>query len=725
MKKQLIATGDYDAVIIGHSQFEKIPLSAERQERLIQEQMDEIEEAIEEAKAQVGEHFTVKQLEKLRKSLKQKLEKLQGADRKDDVVTFEQLGVDRLFVDESQAFKNLYLYTKMRNVAGLSTSEAQKSSDMFGKCRYLDEITGGRGVIFATGTPLSNSMTEMYTLMRYLQYNTLQQKGLTHFDAWASTFGETTTAIELAPEGTGYRARTRFAKFFNLPELIAMFKEAADIKTSDQLHLPVPDAKFETVVVKPSEIQQDMVQALSERAAEVHSGSVDPSVDNMLKITSDGRKIGLDQRLMNSALPDDPNSKLNACVNNVLRIWNDTKEQKLTQLIFCDMSTPKGDGSFNVYDDIRSKLLTAGVPEQEIEFIHNADAFIVATHTDRHHIHNHVIFNSTALDGTRKFRDFFFSALAVQRLSDLICLEHQLSVIEIKPYRERQKRTLYPPKESNRDRLCGIIDSILTEKPKDYEDFLQKLEQQGYEVKRGKYTSVKGARQKRFIRFKTLGAGYSEDELKAVIAGKAEHHPHQKQPPQEQPFQLLVNIQAKLSEGKSEGYARWAKKYNLKEMSKTLIFLQEHKIGSTDELNERAAAATEKYHQLGDSIKASENRLAEIAVLKAHITNYAKTRPVYDAYRKTGYSKRFLETHRTEITLHKAAKAAFDEANLKKLPKVKELDAEYSKLLTEKKVRYPDYRKAREEMQELVKAQKNIELFFAEEKDAQEKQQTR
>ena len=368
-----IATGDYDAVIIGHSQFEKIPLSAERQERLIQEQMDEIEEAIEEAKAQVGEHFTVKQLEKLRKSLKQKLEKLQATDRKDDVVTFEQLGVDRLFVDESQAFKNLYLYTKMRNVAGLSTSEAQKSSDMFGKCRYLDEITGGRGVIFATGTPLSNSMTEMYTLMRYLQYNTLQQKGLTHFDAWASTFGETTTAIELAPEGTGYRARTRFAKFFNLPELMAMFKEAADIKTSDQLHLPVPDAKFETVVVKPSEIQQDMVQALSERAAEVHSGSVDPSVDNMLKITSDGRKIGLDQRLMNSALPDDPNSKLNACVNNVLRIWNDTKEQKLTQLIFCDMSTPKGDGSFNVYDDIRSKLLNAGVPEQEIEFIHNAD----------------------------------------------------------------------------------------------------------------------------------------------------------------------------------------------------------------------------------------------------------------------------------------------------------------------------------------------------------------
>ena len=368
-----IATGDYDAVIIGHSQFEKIPLSAERQERLIQEQMDEIEEAIEEAKAQVGEHFTVKQLEKLRKSLKQKLKKLQGADRKDDVVTFEQLGVDRLFVDESQAFKNLYLYTKMRNVAGLSTSEAQKSSDMFGKCRYLDEITGGRGVIFATGTPLSNSMTEMYTLMRYLQYNTLQQKGLTHFDAWASTFGETTIAIELAPEGTGYRARTRFAKFFNLPELMSMFKEVADIKTSDQLHLPVPDAKFETVVVKPSETQKAMVQELSRRAAEIHSGNVDASVDNMLCVTNDGRKIGLDVRLMNSMLPDDPDSKLNVCVRNVLKIWEEGKDQKLTQLLFCDLSTPKNDGNFNVYDDIRKKLIAAGVPENEIEFIHNAD----------------------------------------------------------------------------------------------------------------------------------------------------------------------------------------------------------------------------------------------------------------------------------------------------------------------------------------------------------------
>ena len=363
--------------------------------------------------------------------------------------------------------------------------------------------------------------------------------------------------------------------------------------------------------------------------------------------------------------------------------------------------------------------------ELAMRFTKGKHAFVVATHTDRHHIHNHVIFNSTTLDGSKKFRNFFFSALAVQRLSDLICLERKLSVIEIKPYRERQKRVLYPPKESNRDRLCGTIDNILAEKPTDYEDFLQRLEQQGYEVKRGKYTSVKGARQKRFIRFKTLGAGYSEDELKAVISGKAEHHPHQKQPPKEQPFQLLVDIQAKLAEGKSGGYARWAKKYNLKEMSKTLIFLQEHKIGSADELNERAAAAAEKYHQLGDSIKAAETRMAEIAVLKTHIVNYAKTHPVYEAYRKAGYSKKFLDTHREEITLHKAAKAAFDETGLKKLPKVKALNAEYSDLLTQKKAAYPDYRKAREEMQELVKAQKNIELFFAKEKDAQEKQQVR
>ena len=368
-----IATGDYDAVIIGHSQFERIPLSFERQERIIQEQIYETLAAINELKVHAGENFSIKQMEKTRKTLETKLEKLRSDERKDDVITFEQLGVDRLFVDESHAFKNLFLTTKMRNVAGLSTSEAQKSSDMFGKCRYLDEITGGRGVVFATGTPVSNSMTELYTVMRYLQYSTLQQKKLTHFDCWASTFGETTTAIELAPEGTGYRARTRFAKFFNLPELMSMFKEVADIKTSDQLHLPVPEAKFETVVAKPSDIQKKMVQELSKRAARIHSGTVDASEDNMLCVTNDGRKIGLDVRLMNPMLPDDPNSKLNVCVQNVLKIWEEGKDQKLTQLLFCDLSTPKNDGNFNVYDDIRKKLIAAGVPENEIEFIHNAD----------------------------------------------------------------------------------------------------------------------------------------------------------------------------------------------------------------------------------------------------------------------------------------------------------------------------------------------------------------
>ena len=363
--------------------------------------------------------------------------------------------------------------------------------------------------------------------------------------------------------------------------------------------------------------------------------------------------------------------------------------------------------------------------ELAMRFTKGKYAFIVATHTDREHIHNHIIYNSTALDSTRKFRDFLLSGLAVQRLSDLICLEHQLSVIEKKPYRERQKRTLYPPKESNRDHLCSVLDNILAEKPKFYEDFLQKLEQQGYEVKRGKYTSVKGKRQKRFIRFRTLGTGYSEEELKAVIAGEAEHRPHQKQPPKEKPFNLLVDVQSKLAEGKNIGYARWAKKYNLKEMSKTLIFLQEKKIGSIEEMQERVDAATARYHELGDSIKAAETRMTEIAVLRTHIVNYAKTRPVYDAYRKAGYSKRFLENHRAEITLHKAAKTAFDEAKLKKLPKVKELDAEYSKLLTEKKAAYPDYRKAKDEMQELLRAQRNVELFFAEEKNTTEKTQSR
>ena len=363
--------------------------------------------------------------------------------------------------------------------------------------------------------------------------------------------------------------------------------------------------------------------------------------------------------------------------------------------------------------------------ELAMRFTKGKHAFVVATHTDRQHIHNHIIYNSTALDGTRKFKNFWLSTFAVQRLSDLICLEHQLSTIEYKPYRERQKRIVYPPKESNRDRLCGIIDAILAEKPGDYEAFLQKLEQQGYEVKRGKHTAVKGKGQKRFIRFRTLGTGYGEDEIKAVLEGKVKHHPYQKQPLKEQPFQLLVDIQGKMAEGKNIGYKKWATKFNLKEMSKTLLFLQEQKISSTEELRERAAAATERYHTMGDSIKAAEARLTEIAVLKTHIINYAKTRPVYDAYRKSGYSKKFLEAHREEITLHKAAKTAFDEAGLQKLPKVKELDAEFAELLTKKKAAYPDYRKVRNEMQELVRAQKNVERFFAEEKDTTEKTQTR
>ena len=361
-----------------------------------------------------------------------------------------------------------------------------------------------------------------------------------------------------------------------------------------------------------------------------------------------------------------------------------------------------------------------------MRFTKGKHAFIVATHTDRQHIHNHIIYNSTALDSTRKFRDFLLSGLAVQRLSDLICLEHQLSVIEIKPYRERQKRTLYPLKESNRDKLCAVIDGILlNEKPASFEVFLQKLERQGYEAKRGKHTAVKGKGQKRFIRFRTLGTGYGEDEIKAVLEGKAKHQPYQKQPPKEQPFQLLVDIQGKMAEGKSVGYKKWATKFNLKEMSKTLLFLQEHKIGSIKEMQERVDAATARYHELGDSIKAAEARMTEIAVLRTHIVNYARTRPVYDAYRKAGYSKRFLEAHREEITLHKAAKAAFDEAGLKKLPKTKDLSIEYAELLKKKKEAYPDYRKARNEMQELVRARKNVERFFAEEKDIIEKAQNR
>ena len=357
--------------------------------------------------------------------------------------------------------------------------------------------------------------------------------------------------------------------------------------------------------------------------------------------------------------------------------------------------------------------------ELAMRFTKGKHAFLVATHIDRQHIHNHVLFNSTSLDGTRKFRDFFLSGLAVQRLSDQICLEHQLSVIEIKPYRERQKRIPYPPKESNQERLCGVIDTILAENPTDFEAFLSTLERQGYEIKRGKYTSVKGPRQKRFIRFKTLGEGYSKEKIQAVLAGKAKHQPYQKQPPKEQPFHLLVDIQEKMAEGKGEGYKKWAAKHNLKEMSKTLLFLQEQKIGNEDELNERTEAAVSRYHALGDSIKAAEKRMAEIAALREHIIHFAKTCDVYAEYRKSGYSKKFLETHREAIELHRAAKAAFDDAGLKKLPKVKELNAEYAELLAKKKAIYPAYRKAREEMHPLLRAQKNVELFFKEEKNRQ------
>ena len=368
-----IATGEYDAVIIGHSQFEKVPLSQERQIAIIERQMDEIAFAIEQAKADNGERYTIKQMEKTRKSLQTRLDKLNDTSRKDNVVTFEQLGVDRLFVDESHFYKNLFLYTKMRNVAGIAQSEAQKSSDMFAKCQYLDELTGGKGVTFATGTPISNSMTELYTNMRYLQYGTLQRLGLGHFDSWAASFGETQTAIELAPEGTGYRAKTRFAKFFNLPELIALFKECADIQTADMLNLPVPDAEYENVVLKPREYQQEMVASLADRAESVRDRRVQPYIDNMLKITNDGRKLALDQRLINEMLPDEGESKAAVCVENAFQIWEETKEQRSTQLIFCDLSTPKGDGSFNVYEDVRAKLMEKGVPEEEIAFIHTAN----------------------------------------------------------------------------------------------------------------------------------------------------------------------------------------------------------------------------------------------------------------------------------------------------------------------------------------------------------------
>ena len=400
-----IATGDYDAVIIGHSQFERIPISPERQERLLHQQIEEITDGIQDTKLAGGNSFTIKSLERTKKGLEARLKKLQASDRKDDVIYFEQLGVDRMFVDESDNYKNLFLYTKMRNVAGLSTTDAQKSSDMFSKCRYMDELTGGRGVVFATGTPVSNSMTELYTIQRYLQHDRLQEMGMGHFDCWASRFGETTTALELAPEGTGYRARTRFAKFFNLPELMNLFKEVADIKMADQLHLPTPEVAYHTIATKPTQIQQDMVKALSERASKVHSGAVSPDVDNMLKITSDGRKLGLDQRIINPMLPDEETTKVNQCVANILQYWRDGEEEKLTQLVFCDISTPKTTPSqraakaspgtldspeihalesaisleesaetpFTVYEDVRQKLIDAGMPPEQIAFIHDAN----------------------------------------------------------------------------------------------------------------------------------------------------------------------------------------------------------------------------------------------------------------------------------------------------------------------------------------------------------------
>ena len=368
-----IATGDYDAVIIGHSQFERIPLSRERQKATIQRQIDDIENAIAELKYDRGENYTVKQMEKTRRTLEVRLAKLNDQKRKDDVVTFEQLGVDRLFVDESHFYKNAFFYTKMRNVAGIAQTDAQKCSDMFMKCQYLDEITGGKGVTFATGTPVSNSMVELYTVMRYLQYGTLQRLGMGHFDSWAAAFGETVTAIELAPEGTGYRAKTRFARFYNLPELITLFKESADIQTSDMLDLPVPEAEYINEVLKPSEEQKELVSSFADRAEAVRSGKVQPTEDNMLKITNDGRKCALDQRLINPILPDNPESKVNRCVENMFTVWKDTEADRSTQLCFCDLSTPKGDGTFNVYDDIREKLVAKGIPKEEIAFIHEAN----------------------------------------------------------------------------------------------------------------------------------------------------------------------------------------------------------------------------------------------------------------------------------------------------------------------------------------------------------------
>ena len=389
-----IATGEYDAIIMGHSQFEKIQLSKERQAYFLEQQINELALGISDLKNNDGEYYSIKQLEKSKKKIEEKLKRLNDSSKKDTVITFEQLGVDRLFVDEAHNFKNLYLYTKMRNVGGIAQTEAQKSSDLFMKCRYLDELTGGKAITFATGTPVSNSMVELYTMQRYLQYNTLAKNGLLQFDSWASTFGETVTALELSPSGSGYRSKTRFAKFYNLPELMALFKEVADIQTSDTLNLPVPKANFETIVVKPSEIQEEMVEKLGERAEDIKKGSVDPRVDNMLKITNEGRKLALDQRLLNNMLPDFENSKVNVCADNIYKIWNETKDNKSTQLVFCDLSTPKSlgandnpyeteiiDGKIklkdrqftDVYTDLKRKLIERGIPEDEVAFIHDAN----------------------------------------------------------------------------------------------------------------------------------------------------------------------------------------------------------------------------------------------------------------------------------------------------------------------------------------------------------------
>ena len=365
-----IATGDYDAIVIGHSQFERVPLSPERQKAIVERQIDDITLALADARSEDSRSFTVKQMEKTKKTLEAKLQKLNDQTRKDDVVTFEELGVDRLFVDESHFYKNMFLYTKMRNIAGISQTDAQKSSDMFAKCQYLDELTGGKGVTFATGTPVSNSMVELYTIMRYPQYDTLQKMGLSHFDDWAASFGETVTAIELSPEGTGYRAKTRFARFFNLPELISLFKESADVQTADMLNLPVPQAEYINEVLKPSETQEEMVSSFADRAEAVRNGNVNPRFDNMLKITNDGRKLALDQRLINDMLPDEPESKVNRCVDNAFKVWEESAPDKGTQLIFCDLSTPKADGTFNVYDDVREKLVARGIPREEVAFIH-------------------------------------------------------------------------------------------------------------------------------------------------------------------------------------------------------------------------------------------------------------------------------------------------------------------------------------------------------------------